>query len=233
MKIFNEFGINPTTTHRAAGYDFYIPNITLTPEESDFIFEAFSKSYGKTIEELHHILNELCTSVNYFKGEGMSNGQEMNLLLLYLAFDCPALKIPNINKFDSFVNDYLIFDKDGKPGIQPQEGDYLFVNSGIHVALNPGTAGLFVNKSGRGTKGWDVRACLVDEDYAGFVHLSIAYTKKNFGDAKIYVGDKLVQMIIINVEQDDVINLNKEDYEMTMAESERGSDGFGSSDEKH
>jgi len=233
MKIFNEFGINPTTTHRAAGYDFYIPNITLTPEESDFIFEAFAQSYGKTVEELHILLSNLCSSVNYLKGEGTATGQEMNLLLLYLAYDCPALKLPNINPIDSFVNDYLIFDKTGKPGIKPQDGDYLLVNSGIHVALNPGTAGLFVNKSGRGNKGWDVRACLVDEDYAGFVHLSIAYTKKNFGSTEIYVGDKLIQMIIINVEQDNVVNLNKDEYEAAMAESERGSNGFGSSDEQH
>ena len=41
--------------------------------------------------------------------------------------------------------------------------------------LDIGVAGLYVNKSGKGNCGWDVRACLVDEDYAGFV--SASFTK--------------------------------------------------------
>lgn len=52
---------------------------------------------------------------------------------------------------------------------------------------------------------WDVRACLVDEDYTGFVHLSLSYTKIDVNnDGDIYVGDKLSQMMVLTVDQNEV-----------------------------
>ena len=133
----------------------------------------------------------------------------------------------------------------------------MFINSGIKVALdtvlsdkvapNPqnavnlfrmlgiGVAGLYVNKSGNGNKGWDVRACLVDEDYAGFVHLSMSYTKETIEDKQniIYCGDKLTQMMLIPVFHDEYIDIDEEEYNKIMANSKRGDKGFGSSDIKH
>ena len=157
-----------------------------------------------------------------------------------------------------FINDFIIYDeKNNKVGIKMQLNDTLFVNSGIKVALdtvlsekvapNPqhavnlfrmlgiGVAGLYVNKSGCGNKGWDVRACLVDEDYAGFVHLSMAYTKDVIEDKQniVYCGDKLTQMMLIPVFHDEYIESTEDEYNKIMKNSQRGDKGFGSSDIKH
>ena len=37
--IYNQFGITPTKNYSAAGYDFYIPNITETDENREGILK--------------------------------------------------------------------------------------------------------------------------------------------------------------------------------------------------
>lgn len=232
MRIFNEFGINPTTNYTAAGWDFYIPNIELSPEESDFIFESFANSYKKSVEELNDLLNSLVLTASAIYGEERVEGNEMNILLLYCMLDSP-FKLDD-DPIGTFVEDFLIFDEKGTPGISPEPLDQVNINSGIHVALNPGTVGVFLNKSGKGIKGWDIRAQVIDEDYAGCVHCSLAYTKNNLEDGIIYCGDKITQMLVWNLEPKQPIeNMTKEDYYDAMKNSQRGSNAFGSSDEKH
>ena len=102
--------------------------------------------------------------------------------------------------------------------------------------LGIGIAGLYVNKSGKGNAGWDVRACLVDEDYAGFVHLSQSYTKELIKDGQniVYCGDKLTQMMLIPVFHDEYVETDsEEEYNRYMIGSQRGDSGFGSQDIKH
>lgn len=232
MKILNEFGIKPTRTGRAAGYDFYIPNIKVSVEEGNSILEEFSKSYNKSIDELKSLIDELYLQVSAVYGEEKIKNNELNILHLYLAIDSVSLKSAD-DSVEYFVDNYLLYDKDGNPGIRPLVLDHVKFNSGIRTLLNRGTAGVFFNKSGKGVKGWDVRACVVDDDYAGLVHLSMSYTKLNDDDGIIYVGDKLVQMLIYKVEQDDVEEIDSEIYFKAMSDSERKADGFGSSDVKH
>lgn len=231
MKILNEFGIKPTRTGRAAGYDFYIPNITKPVEECDSILEAFSKSYNKSVDELKSLIDELYLQISAVYGEEKVVGEEMNILHLYLSLDSVTKTVED--PIEYFVDYTLVFDSNGNPGIKPRVLDHIKINSGIHTLLNRGTAGVFFNKSGKGVKGWDVRACVVDDDYTGFVHLSMAYTKINDKDGIIYVGDKITQMLIYKIEQDDVKEIDSETYYKEMADSTRGSDGFGSSDVKH
>lgn len=233
MKILNEFGIKPTRNHTAAGYDFYIPNIKENIKSGNYIFDAFSKSYKKTTKELKEILNELYLQISAIYGEEKILGQEFNILLLYLSLDSYDVKYSE-NPIEKFVDTKLVFDSNNTPGIKPAVLDHVFINSGIHTLLNPDTAGIFFNKSGKGVKGWDIRACVVDEDYTGFVHLSLSYTKLDDMDGVIYCGDKITQMIVLNVaDKEDVIEISKDEYEKKTSNSERGSSGFGSSDEKH
>ena len=215
MKILNEFGIKPTRTYTAAGYDFYIPNIKSSVEDSDFILKAFSTSYKKSIDELKEIIDDLYLQVSAVYGEDRIIGNEMNVLMLYLALDSDWINNKEYdNKIDLFVDSWLIFDENNKPGIHPHLDDHVFFNSGIHTYFEHGKCGLFVNKSGKGTKGWDIRACLGDE-----------------GD--IYVGDKLTQMMVLNVGQEEVEELDKDIYQTLTESSKRGNSGFGSSDENH
>lgn len=230
---YNGFGIKPTNTHISAGTDFYIPNIQYD-YEIDNAFNAFQKSYNKTADELQVLLlhiEEVLTDIH-------DKAILMNILHLYLAlqsYDIEEYEIENgyTSGIDYFINNYLIFDKDCKPGICIRKDDTLFINSGIKLNLMNNTCGLYVNKSGMGNRGFDVRAQLVDEDYSGYVHLSLAYTKHTHKKQYVYCGDKVTQMMVFEIKHTEWVELDEENYNKNMEDSKRGDNGFGSSDVKH
>ena len=172
-----------------------------------------------------------------YNGENYSDSTIWNIVQLYTSLDSGYINT-FFDEFDdkvsAFIDEYLVFDKNGKPGMKLQTLDHTLFNSGIKVALPHNTAGIFFNKSGKGTKGFSVRAQVVDEDYAGYVHLSNAYTKESDEDGIIYVGDKITQMVVLPII---LVNkckeLSAEEYNKVMEKSQRGSDAMGSSDEKH
>lgn len=255
MKIYNAFGIKPTNTYVSAGTDYYIPNIQ-TDEQKQAAFEAFKKSYKKTDDELNKLLTEFDRQIS-------DKTQLYNCLHLFLALGNKILDgYKEYNIFEAvnyFINHYCRYDEKKKViGIALQLNDTLFINSGIKIALDTvledltvypfqkntidclrgiglGVAGLYVNKSGKGNAGWDVRACLVDEDYSGYVHLSQAFTKDLVTEGKniVYCGDKLTQMMLIPVFHTEYIEVDENEYNDIMKESNRGDSGFGSSDIKH
>lgn len=237
FKINNVFGIKPSLNYEAAGLDFYIPNIPvdITKEEYNTILVSFQKSYDLTEEEIKLVLNELVLQVSAQYGNEYV-GQELNILHLYLATTSSIFYYLETveDKVSTFVEDYLIFDKDNTPGVELCAGDHLKINSGIKVDIPSGMCGLFVNKSGRGTKGWDVRAQLVDPDYAGFVHCSVAFTSDILENSHIYCGDKLTQMIILPyIVTNEIEEVSDNEYAELKSNSKRGEKGFGSANEKH
>lgn len=250
LKIFNQFGINPTTNFTAAGLDFYIPNLQMEkPEDREDIWNEFAKSFKTDVETLKAIGNRLVMEVTADSNlpEAFIYSNILNLVHLYCALNPGIYEDEfgvshkyNLDFFDNiagdFVEYYLIVpeDENGVFGISCGQSDSVLFNSGIRVALPKDTAGIFFNKSGKGNAGFDVRACVVDVDYAGLVHMSLQYTNSDISTGRLWVGDKLVQMVIVPIYQTDgVENLTKEDYDKMMQDSLRGSDGFGSSDVKH
>ena len=260
MKFYNAFGIKPTNTYSSAGTDYYIPNLN-TSKKVKLAYKAFEKSYDKTQEQILLIESTFKELIENNKQDYLIK-HIPNLVHLYLAlYDANLENVKYHNQFEAikgFLNTFVIYDEtNNKVGLKMQLNDTLFINSGIKIALdtvlsdkvapNPsnavnmfrmlgiGVAGLYVNKSGNGNKGWDVRACLVDEDYAGFVHLSMAYTKDVIEDDQniIYCGDKLTQMMLIPVFHDEYIDITEDEYNKIMESSQRGDKGFGSSDVKH
>lgn len=98
--------------------------------------------------------------------------------------------------------------------------DSVVIDTGVHVEIPHGCAGLLVSKSGLNTKCDITSTGLIDEGYTG----SIAVKLYNHGgQMKIFErGDKISQLVIIpvryeNIEQVDVIS-----------GGERGDNGFGS-----
>ena len=252
MKIYNAFGIKPTNTYVSAGSDYYIPNIDdFDIKKSAQALKSFEKSYGVSYDDINaiRIRFEVLEDTN-------ETNQITNMIHLFLALGNKKLdelkKFSLIDAVDYFYEEYLIEDNNGNVGIKLKLNDTLFINSGIKVALDTvlqeqgtedveivrslgiGVAGLYVNKSGMGNRGFDVRACLVDEDYGGYVHLSMAYTKDVFENGKniVYVGDKLVQMMLIPVFHTQYEEVDELEYNTIMSESKRGDSGFGSSDVK-
>lgn len=237
FKVYNGFGITPSKNYTAAGYDFFVPNIDSSNEViKKRVWDAFKKSYNKTDEELEYIYNELSLNVSSIYGKDRWNEKtDFNILMLFLSLDADYSVIHNNNidnQINEFISQRLIFNDNNIPGIEPLLGDYLFINSGIKTKFEPGSAGIFFNKSGKGTKGWDIRACVVDEDYTGYVHLSLSYDKIDNAKARIYCGDKLTQMIIFNLPKTEIIEVDEQSFIEEHKESKRGEDGFGSSDNK-
>lgn len=234
LKIFNLFGKKPTNTYISAGMDFYIPSLSNDIDEN--IIKAICKSYNITKEDFNNIEDIFSYLLDISE---LSKDNLKNIVFLYLMLDSSYLnKIKNSENIKfacmTFFNEYLVFSKDSLPGIQMNLNDSLFVNSGIKLVLPKGTAGIFDNKSGMANKGWDIRADVVDEDYSGFVHLSMAFTKEPDGKNNIiYIGDKLNQLIIFDVHHLEPEEINENEYNYIMKDSSRGEKGFGSSNIKH
>lgn len=96
----------------------------------------------------------------------------------------------------------------------------VIVDTGVHMALPHGYAGLLVSKSGLNVKHGITSTGLIDEEYTG----SIVVKLYNHGgeDYEFKAGDKITQLVVIPVvcepmEQVSVFN-----------ETERGDNGFGS-----
>lgn len=233
FKVYNGFGIKPTKAWAAAGWDFYVPEIVSPSKEvEDRVIEAFKKSYNKTDKQLETILGRFENEMKLFNKEDDFNKYKYSILLLFLSLDGAIMRASQ-NKVATFVSYYLIWNDEGKPGIVLHCNDHVFINTGIKVCLDHDTAGIFFNKSGRGNKGIDVRAQVVDEDYAGYVHLSHAYTKDNVDDGRIFAGDKLSQMCILPlIHKDECEEIDAKSYNKMHESSERGDGMCGSSDKK-
>lgn len=235
LRIYNGFGIKPTNTYQSAGMDFYIPNVRKDDTE---IYERAVEAICTTYKITRDTYNELCRIFSTYIELG---NDELNIIHLFLGTNAQGIDntITEVWKYEmnarirKFAKFILVFDKDNKPGVRLFNCDTLFINSGIKVALPQRTCGVFLNKSGMGNKGFDVRSQVIDEDYSGYVHLSLAYTKNSYEGQRVYVGDKVIQMLILPVLHLDPVEIPEDTYEELMQYSTRGSYGFGSSDVKH
>ena len=107
-------------------------------------------------------------------------------------------------------------------------GDDINIQSGIRMEVPPGYALVFFNKSGVCTnEQLIVGACVVDEGYQGEVHLHMI----NVGSLPVYIkpNQKIVQGLLIPVPDIQIKETNIE--ELFSTKTERGSDGFGSTNE--
>lgn len=232
LGIYNGFGIMLTTNCVAAGLDFYIP-LFKTEEQVNNFLAAIKKSYNidnDVVQDLIKIIQGELSKYNY-PNDYITT---INVLHLFLSYKNSFIghKDKHLYEIGAFFrHEILMFDDNGVPGISMHLNDTLLVNSGLKLNLEPGTAGIFFNKSGKGNQGFDIRACVVDEDYTGYVHLSIAFTKET--PCAVYCGDKLMQMVILPVIHPVIKELTKNEYSDVTSDSTRGDKGFGSSDIKH
>ena len=240
MIIYNGFSKTPTRNCQAAGIDFFIPNIDDNNiEQVSIAREAFKKSFklnDDQIEKFFITVDELATD----EQKEIVNNNRWNILHLFYGLKSKEIFFmqkngePFSNIVDYFLDNYLVKSNDGLAGIRLDFSDMVFINSGIKVALKPYTSLEFKNKSGKGVGGWTVKACLVDEDYAGYMHLSLQYLwYDRDGSGTIFVGDKLTQGTVQEVMTDDAEEVSEDKYNEIMANSKRGDNGFGSSDIKH
>lgn len=105
-------------------------------------------------------------------------------------------------------------------------GECQVIPSGIKVKVPEGYALIAMNKSGIAKYGFQVGACVIDEDYQGEIHLHVV----NISDSELLLqsGQKLVQMLLIPVLYGGIEVVKDEKDLYPEGESERGSGGFGS-----
>lgn len=94
------------------------------------------------------------------------------------------------------------------------------VDTGVHVALPHGCAGLLVSKSGLNVKHDITSTGLIDDGYTG----SIVVKLYNDGREayKFEAGDKITQLVVIPVACEPLEHVSE------FNATERGDDGFGS-----
>lgn len=103
--------------------------------------------------------------------------------------------------------------------IVPAKESAIF-DTGVHMQLPPGTAGLLVSKSGLNVKHDITSTGLIDEGYTGSIKVKL-YNHGGF-DYRVEAGDKISQLVILHVERPELEQVE------SLEETERGVGGFGS-----
>ena len=94
------------------------------------------------------------------------------------------------------------------------------IDTGVHIQLPPGTAGMLKSKSGLNVKHGITSEGVIDEGYTG----SIVVKLYNHGERPYQVkrGDKISQLVVVPVLLPTLVKVE------SLPESERGDNGFGS-----
>lgn len=95
-----------------------------------------------------------------------------------------------------------------------------YINTGVHIQLPHGTAGLIVSKSGLNVKHGITSTGLIDEGYTGAIRVRLY--NKSPEDYQIHIGDKISQLVVIPVLYAPVEIVD------SIEGGERGDNGFGS-----
>ena len=110
--------------------------------------------------------------------------------------------------------------------LRPNES--VLIPSGIHVKIPHGYALIYMNKSGVASKKHlHVGACVIDESYTGECHINVT----NVGDSDICIsaGEKIVQGLVIPINYCQTEEYSSLDELYKNFNTDRGSNGFGSS----
>ncbi|MBQ4347360.1 MAG: dUTP diphosphatase [Firmicutes bacterium] len=100
-------------------------------------------------------------------------------------------------------------------------GDSKIFDTGVHVQLPKGTAGVLVSKSGLNVNHDITSTGLIDEGYTGSIRVKLYnHGRKPY---KVNAGDKISQLVIIPVHTPPLEVVGH------LEETERGDNGFGSS----
>ena len=105
-----------------------------------------------------------------------------------------------------------------------QSKDEILIDTGVHVEIPKGYVGFLKSKSGLNTKFGVTSEGVIDSGYTGSIKVKLY--RYDINDRLPYsfnLGDKITQLVILPIPN---VKLNLVD---NFAETERGSNGFGSS----
>ena len=96
------------------------------------------------------------------------------------------------------------------------------IDTGVHMEIKRGYAGLLVSKSGLNTLKGITSTGLIDSGYTGSIKVKLY--NNGFDDYLVRRGDKISQIVIIPIIDDNGIEV----VDVLDTVSGRGNDGFGS-----
>lgn len=99
--------------------------------------------------------------------------------------------------------------------------DTVTIDTGVHIEIPEGWCGLIVSKSGLNVKQGMQCTGLIDAGYTGSITVKL-YRADADNRYKIKSGDKIAQIIFLPVPKVKLVEVS------ALGDSERGSDGFGS-----
>ena len=119
-------------------------------------------------------------------------------------------------------------------GFEIQKQQRKLVSTGIAVQIPKGHVGLIKEKSGLASRGIEIKAGVIDEGYTGELSVIMVYPEGFTYDSEdnrlkrnakmiFEAGDKIAQLVVLPVSSAKIIEVSELD------DSDRGSDGFGSS----
>ena len=94
-------------------------------------------------------------------------------------------------------------------------------DTGVHIAIPSGYAGMLKSKSGLNVKHGITSEGVIDAEYTGSICVKL-YNNSGF-DYKVEAGDKITQLVIIPIETPALVCVDD------LSETDRGDNGFGSS----
>ena len=95
------------------------------------------------------------------------------------------------------------------------------IDTGVHVQLPPGTAGMLKSKSGLNVKHGITSEGVIDEGYTGSIVVKLY--NHTLDDYHVRIGDKISQLVVVPV------LTPKIEFVDELDGGERGESGFGSS----
>lgn len=98
--------------------------------------------------------------------------------------------------------------------------DSVTIDTGLHVRIPEGYAGLLVSKSGLNVNHDITSTGLIDANYLGSIRVKLY--NHGLEDYQVHKGDKISQLVVIPV------MIPRLELVGSLGESERGENGFGS-----
>jgi dUTP pyrophosphatase len=215
---------SPCKSYDAAGWDFYVPE--------NLNIKDFTKNVGIYVND--NLVNKTDVMSPTFLLQNADDKREL-WIKFYQDRETKEIKYFNCNSGMTIIsewNAWIEHEHTYVKSIDLDTNEKILIPSGIHVNLPKNIFLKVDNKSGVASKrGLICGANIIDGDYTGEMHINLINVCNN--TAIINAGDKIVQMLALfqpimkeAVEFESIEKL----YENTT--SERGSDGFGSTDNK-
>ena len=99
-------------------------------------------------------------------------------------------------------------------------GGYAVIDTGVHVEIPKGYAGVLKSKSGLNVRYGITNTGLIDCGYTGSIRVKLY--NHGIDPVRFEVGDKVSQLVILPVFLPDLVRVD------ALGETERGNNGFGS-----